>query len=177
MLNDMNYQSNKLERRKTAEPRIAQKQLKRLITLSQALMRARSVRDVFEAYSSAISIEQNSIQNEALSAVQLQKHTDASRQNDLAAIYIALIRPVAEKWTLWKFNDRLVDDLLSDPNATRLRKFRDAVFHASDFDDKDLQVTPSMIGWTLALDNALQHVIRKHLENPSLLVSKPKTRT
>jgi hypothetical protein len=171
MLKHMTHSDKKFERQKRAMMANKNARTVQLVSLSNALMRARSVRDAFQMLTHA-SKEPSHLSDELLAALQNHVHSEVSRSHHLVGIYLALINCVVEKWRKWEFTDVDVDDRLSNRQQVKdLKAFRDAVFHASEFNDNAFRIEPSLIEWTYTLDEALGGAMRKQLNTYWLISS------
>ncbi len=124
--------------------------LKRLASLSIALMRADAAQEQgFESWTAVAPKSDDELVTELLEVVRQVSNNDLSRADGLLALHLASLYAVAEKWKAWGFKDPTVDRLLMSPHLATLKGYRHAVFHV------DL-----MVDWSKELAAAFRAALR-----------------
>jgi hypothetical protein len=158
--------ANKNERQGTAVQAAMARTLKRLYSLSVALMRSEAAYEkYFEEATLLFSEEKtdNELVDGLLDHLRRLENNTFLRTSSLLTMYMALLYVVVEGWRKWGFVNAEVDTLLESSYVQDLKEYRHAIFHASDFDHRDiLQWTADAerVRWTRSLSDALHDALK-----------------
>ena len=161
----------KFERRVAAMEAEMGRVLKRLASLSIAMMRADAA---WEAYNrERTRVVQASPSEDELDASmrrQLRRveNNDFFRAAAYLSVWFALLYVVVEGWRKWKFFDAKVDPLLTANHIDELKAYRHAIFHAEEFDAPAVmlfEAKPDRSKWISELSNELRRALRDWNEN------------
>lgn len=156
----------KFERRVAAMQAEMGRVLKRLASLSIAMMRADAA---WEAYSRerAKVVQTNPSEDELDAAMRRQltrvENNDFLRAAAYLSVWFALLYVVVEGWRKWKFFDTKVDPLLTAIHIDELKQYRHAIFHAEEFDAPAVMLfesKPDRSKWISELSNELRRALR-----------------
>ena len=153
---------DKRRRQQDADTAKIQRLLKRGHSLSFALMRSAAAYEAFHREWAALSQggeTDDHLVSTILSAVTKIENNGLTRTSTMLALHLALLYAVVEKWREWKFEDPRVDRLLRSSLLPKLKHFRHAIFHADEFDHKDVMefnADPVIVQWTGDLFNAIR---------------------
>jgi hypothetical protein len=140
--------------------------LKRLASLSIALMRADAAQEQgFKSWSEMAPLVKSDeeLATELLEVVRRVSNNDLSRADGLLALHLASLYAVAEKWKAWGFKDDWVDRLLKSPHLATLKGYRHAVFHVDLMDAKGLVALTKqrdVVDWSKELAAAFRAALR-----------------
>jgi hypothetical protein len=150
------------ERRATAENAAVTLRLKRLASLSIALMRGdAAVEKGSEAMSAvwARRLSDEYLVAEVMESARVVRNNDVSTAFGMLALHLATLYAVAEKWKAWGFSDPAVDQLLTSPHLGVLRKYRHTVFHVDLLDAPgaaELSARQEVVDWSKELAAAFR---------------------
>lgn len=157
---------DKQHRRVTAMENEMGRVLKRLQSLSIAMMRADAA---WEAYHREMTkvVESARSDDELIAPLVRQawrvENNDFLRADAYLTMWLALLYVVVEGWRKWNFFDATVDALIASPYVAELKQYRHAIFHAGEFDHRavlQFTGTSERSHWTGDLGNALRQAIR-----------------
>jgi hypothetical protein len=165
---------DKQERRVAAMQSEMQRVLKRLMSLSAAMMRADAAWEAYHREMIAAGTLKRSLDEWAeLNTLQTRRveNNEMTRAVAHMDIWLAMLYVVVEGWRKWKFFDPTVDRLLESQFVDDLKAYRHAMFHANDFDDPRAlpeQLDAERMRWHGDLGNALRAGLRDwHANLPS----------
>ena len=162
----MTPEDSKQERRVAAMREEMGRVLRRLHSLSIAMMRADAA---WEAYHREMTkvVESGQSNDELIAPLMRQawrvENNDFLRASGHLTVWLALLYVVIEGWRKWKFFDPTLDPLLESPIVDELKKYRHAIFHANEFDHRhvlDFESNEAQRTWTGDVGNALRQAIR-----------------
>ena len=138
--------------------------LKRLASLSIALMRADAAQEQgFKSWTAVAPKSDDELVTELLEVVRQVSNNDLSRADGLLALHLASLYAVAVKWKAWGFKDPTVDRLLMSPHLATLKGYRHAVFHVDLMDAKGLVALAKqrdVVDWSKELAAAFRAALR-----------------
>lgn len=142
-----------------------QRRVTRLLSLSVAVVRAEILFNSFanarrsyleSGLTDALALDEN------LRATQELRPTDFAAADTYLGFFLATLYEITVKWDRWEFTDETVDQLRADEIMSELRKFRQGVFHVTEFNDKDLVAfaeNPRALQWSIDLLAALKSAL------------------
>jgi hypothetical protein len=157
---------SKQERRVAAMTDEMARTLRRLHSVSIAMMRADAA---WEAYHREMTkvVESGQSDEELIAPLMRQagrvENNDFLRASGHLTVWLALLYVVIEGWRKWRFFDSELDPLLESPIVEELKKYRHAIFHANDFDHRNVlefEANEARRNWTSNVGNALRQAIR-----------------
>jgi len=152
----------KRQRQQVVNTAAIQRLLKRGYSLSLALMRSAAAYEVYHREMTGLGWggqTDDQLVSTIPSAVTKIQNNGLTRTFTMLALHLALLYAVVEKWRKWRFEDPRVDTLLKSPFLPKLEHFRHAIFHADEFDAKDVlefNTDPVIVQWTGDLFNAIR---------------------
>lgn len=164
--------SRKDARRLAAMQATMERTLRHVFSLAVCLQRARAAHVSYEEAATRLFTSGRTDEeiiagvNDRLVRLELD---DFVRSGAMLAFYVATLYTVIEGWRKWHFVDARVDALLADKERVRrLKEYRHTVFHASEFDHKDMIAWAELSSnaeWTSQLTTALMGALRDWREN------------
>jgi len=153
---------SKEERRAAAANAALTLRLKRLASLSIAVMRGdAAVERGWEAMSRvwARNLSDDQLVAEVMESARVVRNNDTSTAFGMLALHLATVYAVAEKWREWRFADPTVDRLLTSPHLKVLKKYRHTVFHVDLLDAPGaaaLAASKEVVDWSKELAAAFR---------------------
>lgn len=153
---------SKEDRREAAQEAALLLRLKRLVSLSVAVMRgdaaaARGGEAMSIVWARRLTDDQQVA--EVMESARLVRNTDTSIAFGMLALHLATLYAVAEKWKEWRFTDPIVDQLLTSPHLKVLKRYRHTVFHVDLLDAPGaaaLAASQEVVDWSKELAAAFR---------------------
>lgn len=150
----------KRERQEAAIQAEMARTVQRLYSLSVMLLRSESAFEKYYEEATKLFAAEKS-DDELIADVnehlQRLENNTFLRAGALLTMYMALLWVVVEGWRKWKFSDARVDSLLASDFVGELKQYRHAIFHARDYNDRDLMqwsADQARVEWTRKLSAA-----------------------
>lgn len=162
---------DKEERQKAAVNAAMERCLKRVLTLSGALLRADVLFERYQIETQALiesGLSDDELLEEHLEVVKRLEAGHFARAETFLSFHFTALQAVVEKWGKWDFADPEVSRLLTSPLAGCLRDYRHVIAHAGEYDEKALAAFAEQrqaVTWASELSNALRSVLREWHSN------------
>ena len=161
------------DRKQLAQREAAKVQLRKVYSLSKALLRSDAAYEAFQHEWSALQ-QQGTKRAREMSLMQMSgleqvENNAVTRALGLLDLHLGALQAVVEKLGEWKLINSEVDELLKNPFSQLLVDYRNVIFHADRYDVKrnmNMLDNPEILTWTPQLAEAIRRSLRSLIANP-----------